>query len=75
MSETESVDQGEAIETREDAVLEIFDRWISGRKINLLKDQIAHAQDEHTKHVLEEALAAEQKAAEQSGKDVQVLEK
>jgi hypothetical protein len=57
--------QGEAIKTKEDAVLEIFDRWITGRKINLLKDQIAHAQDEHTKHVLEEALAAEQTAVEQ----------
>jgi hypothetical protein len=56
-------------------VLEIFDRWLIGRKINLLKDQIAHAQDERTKRVLEEALAAEQGASEQIDKDRQGLHK
>lgn len=56
-------------------MLEIFDRWISGRKINLLKDQIAHAHDDRTKHILEEALAAEQRAAEQIDKDSHVLQK
>lgn len=56
-------------------MLEIFDRWISGRKIKLLKDQIAHAQDERTRHALEQELAVEQKALEQTDKDRRVLEK
>jgi hypothetical protein len=45
---------------------EIFDRWISRQKIGLLKSQLAHAQDENAKHVLEEELAAEQKTLEKT---------
>lgn len=55
-------------------MLEIFDRWISGRKINLLRDQIAHTHDEDAKRVLEEALAVEQRTLE-SGKDKRAPEK
>ena len=41
---------------------EIFDRWIVRQKIDLLKGQIAHAQNDVTRHELEEKLATEQKA-------------
>lgn len=43
-------------------LIEIFDRWISRRKINLLKDELAHVQDNNTKHALEKELTAEEKA-------------
>lgn len=47
-------------------LIEIFDRWISRRKIGLLKSELAHTQDESAKHVLEEELAAEQKTLEKT---------
>jgi len=47
-------------------LIEIFDRWIVRQKIGLLKSQLAHAQDETTKHVLEEELAAEQKTLQKT---------
>lgn len=43
-------------------LIEIFDRWLSRRKIGLLKNELAHAQDERTKHVLEDELAVEEEA-------------
>jgi hypothetical protein len=42
-------------------LIDIFDRWISRRKISLLKSELAHTQDENTKHVLEEELTAEER--------------
>lgn len=42
-------------------LIDIFDRWLSRQKIGLLKSELAHTQDENTKHVLEEELASEEK--------------
>ncbi len=47
-------------------LIEIFDRWISRRKIGLLKSELAHTQDEDKKHVLELELVAEEKALEKN---------
>ncbi len=47
-------------------LIEIFDRWISRRKIGLLKSELGHAQDEDTKHILEQELVAEEKALEKT---------
>lgn len=56
-------------------LIEIFDRWISRRKIDLLKSELAHAQDENTKHVLEEELTAEEKALKKTYEHKQPLQK
>lgn len=43
-------------------LLEIFDRWLIRRKINYLKGELAHAQDETTRRALLEVIAAEQQS-------------
>jgi hypothetical protein len=45
-------------------MLEIFDRWLIRRKINVIKDRLAYAQDDNTRRVLEQELAAERKTLE-----------
>jgi hypothetical protein len=43
-------------------LINIFDRWLVRQKIELLKSELAHVQDETKRHILEEELAGEQKA-------------
>ena len=45
---------------------DFFDRWIMRQKIDLLKGQIAHAQNDVTRHALEEELATEQKTLQET---------
>ena len=45
-------------------LIEIFDRWLTRRKIALLKDEIAHVQDSAARHALEEELQAEESTLE-----------
>lgn len=54
-------------------LIEIFDRWISRRKISLLKSELTHTQDQNTQHVLEEELVAEERALEKTYQHKQPL--
>ena len=47
-------------------MLEIFDRWLIRQKINFIKDELVHAQNEASRRALEQELAAERDTLEKT---------